>query len=113
MKREDFKKKIVRKDGGFVFQSEWWNIIKNKSDDYKAWFFDVVMAFGIFGRILDDMPNGMKKDMEHVIDALYTEICYGDNPLKYNLSDEELEQLRFEKNSFDDDVREIRNEGSL
>ena len=38
MKREDFKKKIVRKDGGFTFQSEWWNIIKNKSDDYKAWF---------------------------------------------------------------------------
>ena len=113
MKREDFKKKIVRKGGGFVFQSEWWNIIKNKSDDYKAWFFDVVMAFGIFGRILDDMPNGMKKDVEHVIDALYTEICYGDNSLKYNLSDEELEQLRFEKNSFDDDVREIRNGGSL
>ena len=47
MKREDFKKKIVRKDGGFVFQSEWWNIIKNKRDDYKAWFFDVVMAFHI------------------------------------------------------------------
>lgn len=83
VKRENFKKMVCRHYGGFTFQAEWWNMVKNKDANYRDCFLDVIVAVGVFGIFLEDMPDKMKIDMEDVIDCLYNEIVSGDNPLKY------------------------------
>ena len=75
VKRENFKKMVCRHYGGFTFQAEWWNMVKNKDANYRDWFLDVIVAVGVFGIFLEDMPDKMKIDMEDVIDCLYNETC--------------------------------------
>lgn len=42
VKRENFKKMVCRHYGGFTFQAEWWNMVKNKDANYRDWFLDVI-----------------------------------------------------------------------
>ena len=110
-KREDFRKKIARHDGGFTFQAEWLNMLRGKDDNYRDWFLDVVMAYGIFGYILCDMPDKLKVAMASVIDTLYYEITFGDNPLRYRLESSEQERFESEYRDYCYEVEELKEEG--
>ena len=111
VKRENFKKMVCRHYGGFTFQAEWWNMVKNKDANYRDWFLDVVMAYGIFGYILCDMPDKLKVDMASVIDTLYHEITFGDNPLRYRLESSEQERFESEYRDYCYEVEELKEEG--
>lgn len=111
VKRENFKKMVCRHYGGFTFQAEWWNMVKNKDVNYRDWFLDVIVAVGVFGIFLEDMPDKMKIDMEDVIDCLYNEIVSGDNPLKYRQGLFNMNEFMNEYDCFCDEVAEIKEEG--
>lgn len=115
MKRNEFvdycKKNAFESGDGFIFKPEWLNIIKNKDANYRDWFLDVIVAVGVFGIFLEDMPDKMKIDMEDVIDCLYNEIVSGDNPLRYRQGSFNMNEFMNEYDCFCDEVAEIKEEG--
>ena len=84
------------------------NIIKDKDDDYKAWFYDVIVAYGILGYILSDMPNSMKVDMKPVIDAIFEDIVDGNNPFASKLMMFEMEEFISDYRCYCDEVEELK-----
>lgn len=86
-------------------------MVKNKDANYRDWFLDVIVAVGVFGIFLEDMPDKMKIDMEDVIDCLYNEIVSGDNPLKYRQGSFNMNEFMNEYDCFCDEVAEIKEEG--
>lgn len=112
MKRNEFvdycKKNAFESGDGFIFKPEWLNIIKDKDDDYKAWFYDVIVAYGILGYILSDMPNSMKVDMKPVIDAIFEDIADGNNPFASKLMVFEMEEFISDYRCYCDEVEELK-----
>lgn len=112
MKRNEFvdycKKNAFESGDGFIFKPEWLNIIKDKDDDYKAWFYDVIVAYGILGYILSDMPNSMKVDMKPVIDAIFEDIADGNNLFASKLMVFEKEEFISDYRCYCDEVEELK-----
>ena len=112
MKRNEFvdycKKNAFESGDGFIFKPEWLNIIKDKDDDYKAWFYDVIVAYGILGYILSDMPNSMKVDMKPVIDAIFEDIADSNNPFASKLMMFEMEEFISDYRCYCDEVEELK-----
>lgn len=117
MRRNEFvdycKKNAFDCGDGFIFKPEWLNIIKDKDDDYKAWFYDVIVAYGIFGYILSDMPNSMKVDMKPVIDAIFKDIVDGNNPFASKLMMFEMEEFISDYSCYCGEVEELKKKGGL
>lgn len=116
MTRNDFlnfyEKNVAGCSDSFTFKSEWLNILKNKDNEYKAWFYDVIVAYGIHGQILADMPDSMKVDMKLIIDAMYECHVLGESSLASKLNEFEMVEVVDEYEAYCREVEELKEKGA-
>lgn len=116
MRRNDFldfyEKNAAGCGDSFTFKSEWLNIIKGKNAEYRAWFYDVIVAYGIHGQILADMPDSMKVDMKPIIDEMYESIVLYESSFVSKLNEFEMMGIIDEYEAFCREVEELKETGA-